>query len=324
MHNVHATYPELAPADTWQNVFNSTEGDANLSDSSALFTSSKLPAHKEMIRILKENPADTISILAVGPLTNVALAASEDPETFVKVKELIVMGGAIAVEGNITPVAEFNTYADAVASARVFALTSRKPNWTLPPSTNKTTLPPYPEKLSRPLNLTLCPLDITVPHEISRSYFNGKIQPLIDAGSPLARWMSHILNGAFTKIESFWEGQGDPGLSLHDPFTVWYILCRDDPKWKLTPQPEDIRIETTGQWSRGMHVADRRGKIKPAEAAIMASLDPDNDEAILKLDTVAGDTMGWLSALKGNKVNRVIESPGEHLFKEVWMQRVFG
>ncbi|KAK4085191.1 uncharacterized protein Triagg1_181 [Trichoderma aggressivum f. europaeum] len=76
---------------------------------SSFFMASKIPAYKEMLRILRENPPDTISILAMGPLTNVALAAAENPETFLKVKEVVVMGGAINVPGNVTPAAEFNT-----------------------------------------------------------------------------------------------------------------------------------------------------------------------------------------------------------------------
>lgn len=61
----------------------------------------------------------------------------------------------------MTPGAEFNTYADSVASARVFALTSRNPRLTMPPvlkGHTKEQLAQYPEKLSRQLKLKLFPL----------------------------------------------------------------------------------------------------------------------------------------------------------------------
>ncbi|KOS19172.1 Uncharacterized protein ESCO_001000 [Escovopsis weberi] len=323
LHNVHEVHRDLSPDEIWASLF--TEGDEFIDHTviSPYFTPSKEPAHKEMLRILRENPADTVSILAVGPLTNVALAAAEDPEAFLRVQELVVMGGAVDIVGNVTPVAEFNTYADPVAAARVFALTSRRPECTMPPAPPGSTLPDYPAKLSRPLNLTLCPLDITDPHLIGRNFFSDKIRPVVDAGSPLARWTSHFINGAYAKIESFMGSDREPGLSMHDPLTVWYMLTHDDPRWRSPAKLEDIRVETAGQWTRGMHIVDKRSKLKPAEAAVELSDNPDADPKIILLDEVPGDTMGWLSVLKGNRVRRLTESPGEEVFKEFWMQSVF-
>ncbi|KAH7170887.1 Inosine/uridine-preferring nucleoside hydrolase domain-containing protein [Dactylonectria macrodidyma] len=324
LHNVHEAHPHFSPADTWANLFKDGDNSVSPEDFSPYFTPSKIPAHLEILRLLKENPADTISILALGPLTTVALAAAEDPETFLRIKELVVMGGAVHCEGNATPVAEFNCYADAVAAARVYALTSFNPSSTMPPVPQElSTLSPYPAKLPRQLKLTLAPLDITTPHVIPKTYFTENIKAHVDAGSPLAIWSSHFLNGAFGKIEDILGDGQEPELSLHDPLTVWYMLTHDDPKWKTPAKLEDIRVETSGQWTRGMHVIDNRLRAKPAEGAIALTENPDDDPEFVTLDQVPGDEMAWLSVRKGNRINRLVESPGEEIFKEVLMKRVF-
>lgn len=249
------------------------------------------------------------------------------------------MGGAIEVEGNITPVAEFNTYADAVATARVFALTSPTPASTMPPPPPRpSSLLPYPAKLSRMLNLTLFPLDITTPHLLTKSMFEGKIERLIIAGSPLAEWTSVFMGKTFEKISSLTGGQRDPGLSLHDPLCIWYMLTRSAPSWMISPKgPEDIRVETGGQWTRGMHVVDRRNRRKAGSGAEVQVKSPgaiDISNPMEKLvvsggedveyDEIPGDGYGWLSLSKGNRINRIVSSPGEEAFGHYLLERIFG
>lgn len=228
------------------------------------------------------------------------------------------MGGAVEVPGNVTPVAEFNTFADAVATARVFALTSPTPSSTMPPvPAAKRTLPPYPETpLSRRLNLSLFPLDITTPHQLRPSFFINGVKPTLDAGSPLAQWVNTFMGGIFRQIITMVgdhdeeSGLEEEGLSLHDPLTIWYMLTSEQPEWKLAANaPEDIRVETTGQWTHGMHVADRRGRVR-ADGKIR--------------EEILGDEQGWLSTKRGNRINRYVSSPGYDAFAPYLMERLFG
>lgn len=200
-------HPHLTPEETWKSLFASSLSSADADtvaaareaqQPNALFTPSTQRAYLEILRLLRENEPNTITIVAVGPLTNCALAAAEDPETFLRVKEVVVMGGAIEERGNVlkqpphptetpppfnlikapdtplraalnernqvTPVAEFNTYADSIAAARVYALTSALPESTLPPTPptppgqDDAHLKPYPKNLSKRLRVALFPL----------------------------------------------------------------------------------------------------------------------------------------------------------------------
>ncbi|KAF2463367.1 nucleoside hydrolase [Lindgomyces ingoldianus] len=361
---IHHSHPHLSPAETWRSLFKPTPESMSAEEAAALqqvkdqhslFVPSLKPAHEEMLQILRENEPDTITIVAIGPLTNLAIAAAADAEAFLRVKEVIVMGGAVEVPGNppnlsriysaevlsisaprfnlikqpdtllrrmlnlrnqMTPGAEFNMYADSVASARVFALTSPNPRTTMPPTlSGKGQLPPYPKILSKQLKLRLFPLDITTPHLLPQSLFTTYTTPL--STSPLANWSTAFLTTTYQKVFSLKPSQ-DPtklGLELHDPLTIWYCLTstQGNPlasQWKFIAG-EDIRVESSGQWTRGCCIVDQRGK---------GPMKGEGDVEAM----VVGDAGGWLDERRGNRVDRCVGSPGVERFAGELLERIFG
>lgn len=218
--------------------------------------------------------------------------------------------------------AEFNTFADSVAAARVYALTSPRPSSTMPPVAPTPRgqqaghapppfLDPYPERLSTQLPVTLFPLDITTPHTLTRGQFRHAVKPLIDAGSPLAAWTSAFLFSTFSKIESLVEGVSgdDVGLEMHDPLCIWYVLTGHEPGWKVR-HGEDMRVETSGQWTRGMCVVDRRNRKRR---------DDDDTQG-----ERPGDTGDWLSPSAGNRLGRCVNTPGVDVFAPYLLKMIFG
>lgn len=121
------------------------------------------------------------------------------------------------------------------------------------------------------------------------------------------------MHSTYRKIHSI-RPDLDPetiGLEMHDPLTIWYALTSTDPMWKFTTD-EDIRIETSGQWTRGTCIVDKRGK------GFKEDVGGDLD------DEVAGDAGGWLDRRRGNRVGRCVGTPGETVFAGVLLERVFG
>jgi purine nucleosidase len=72
-----------------------------------------------LVEQVMSNPGE-ITLVAIGPLTNLALAIRQEPRIVEAVKEVFIMGGAIRHEGNTTPLAEFNTYVDPHAAHIVY------------------------------------------------------------------------------------------------------------------------------------------------------------------------------------------------------------
>ncbi|KAF3940949.1 hypothetical protein ABW19_dt0205831 [Dactylella cylindrospora] len=309
---VHTKAPHFTPEEIWRHLFHSPAASSSAIPSEtpatlpneALFTPSPNPAHLEILAQLKANPPGTVTIIAIGPLTNLALAAAEDPETFLLAKEVVIMSGTIDMEGNVTPTAEFNSYADAVAASRVFALTSPSPKSTLPPCKS---LAEYPSSLPSRLNLTIFPLDITTMHLLNETEFLKLTDVLRDTGSPLAQWCHVFISATFRKMESLYAAAvsssgklemrvQDVDISLHDPLCVWYMITRHVVGWNSV-EDRDIRVDATGQWTRGMYVVDRRTRRKLTEVEVSEGAE------------IEGDCDGWLHPKLGNRVRQMVESP---------------
>jgi len=80
------------------------------------------PAWQAISRLSKEYPNE-ITLVAIGPLTNVAIAMKADPGLAERLKEIFIMGGNIEAFGNVTEAAEFNFHADPEAAYTVLRLT---------------------------------------------------------------------------------------------------------------------------------------------------------------------------------------------------------
>lgn len=168
-----------------------------------------------------------LTIVAIGPLTNLALALQRDPEALAGVREIIVMGGAIATYGNTTRVAEFNFYVDPEAAAQVFAAQ---------------------------LPLTLMPLDVTEQVLVTRSQLL-ELEALHP--SPLANFIPRL-----TKYYMAYhlETEGFEGGFLHDPLAIAAAIQPD----LFTAVSVPVHVETRGEWTRGMSVVDLRERMIPA------------------------------------------------------------
>jgi inosine-uridine nucleoside N-ribohydrolase len=78
------------------------------------------PAAAFIVEVARRAP-EPLTLVALGPLTNVALALEHDARALRRLARVVVMGGAVDVPGNVTPGAEFNIHVDPAAAARVLA-----------------------------------------------------------------------------------------------------------------------------------------------------------------------------------------------------------
>ncbi len=193
-----------------------------------------LPSAEEVYLELLGRYPQELTIITLGPLTNIARILEVAPRSFCPEK-LIIMGGAIAAPGNVTPVAEFNIYADPEGARRV---------------------------LTSGLNPVLVSLDVTRKVRLSRE----QVSKIGEHPDPICRFVSHATKRA---LDFTWEREGIPSIPLHDPLAVAVAIEPD----LVELVPLHVDVETKGEITRGMTVADRRpidARFKPPKNALVA------------------------------------------------------
>jgi purine nucleosidase len=188
-----------------------------------------------LIDTIKAAPGE-ITLVATGPLTNIALAVHREPRLVNLVSDFVIMGGS-ASRGNVTPAAEFNIGADPEAAAVVF-----RAGWTVTMVGLDVTLqaratPAVKDRL-RPLG----PL-------ASELVLPGLDQYATDA-DPLAA--SPLADGEQAPAAQPPDGAGP---AVHDVVAMAYTASPG----LLGCLPARVEVETTGRWTSGMTVTDFAG-----------------------------------------------------------------
>ncbi len=197
-----------------------------------------------LIETLRAEPSGTVTLVPIGPLTNVATAFKTAPDIVEKVQEIVLMGGAYFAVGNVTPAAEFNIYVDPQAAEIVF--TSGVP-------------------------LTVMPLDVTHQVLVTKER-NNAIRAL---GTPVAEAVAQMTE-FFERYDR--EKYGSEGAPLHDPCTIAYLIRPE----LFAGRHVNVEIETTSELTLGMTVADWWGVTDRApNAQFMGSVDADGFFSLL-------------------------------------------
>lgn len=175
-------------------------------------------AASALARIVNENPG-RISVLCLGPLTNIALAANINPNFFKLVKEIIVLGGSVKGLGNAAPGIEFNFYTDPVAASVVFDRSRRSD-----------------------ATVTLLPMETIVDHPLNSTW---RWTGLASVKSKQVNFIDRI-EKATLKVH--------PEYAPYDTYAACYLL--NPVHFATYSQRRYVSVEYTGQQTKGAVLVD--------------------------------------------------------------------
>jgi purine nucleosidase len=193
-----------------------------------------------LAELINEGP---LTIIAIGPLTNLAMLVQQYPGIDEKLEHLVIMGGA-SWQGNVNAAAEFNIWADPEAAKIVFGA-----KW----------------------KITFMPLDLTHQaylNDDDLAYFRSLNT---EVGARVANFLEPY---ALFHVE--WYGNRD--IIMHDAMAVYQVI---DPT-AITCQGVTVQVETGGEYSRGATWVDRGHQHADSSTRVGVSVDNDTFRMFLR------------------------------------------
>lgn len=178
--------------------------------------------------------SEPITIAALGPLTNLAVALIQCPQIAERIEQLVIMGGAMG-QGNITPSAEFNIYVDPHAAHVV---------------------------LTAGIPTTLITLDAT--HQVLTT--PDRLEKIRAVGNPVSTAAAGMLS---FYGQSDLARHGLLGGPLHDPCVMAYLLAPQ----LFTTRTVNIAVETVGEHTLGRTVVDKWGQRPASTVQVIETVD---------------------------------------------------
>ncbi|RQQ01976.1 nucleoside hydrolase [Burkholderia stagnalis] len=175
-----------------------------------------------LVDTLRGAAPNSVTLCALGPLTNLASALIEAPQIRASLREIVLMGGAFFERGNITPAAEFNIYVDPQAADVVFG--SGVP-------------------------IVVLPRDVAVKAPITPA----RVAPFRALGNRCGAIVADIMAAELAYNR---KRRGIDEAPMYDPTAVGYLV---DPTL-FGGRKVNVAIETAGQWTLGETVVDWNGR----------------------------------------------------------------
>jgi purine nucleosidase len=189
-----------------------------------------------IVETLREAEPGSVTLCALGPLTDIAVALVKAPDIAARIGELVVMSGAGFEIGNVTPAAEFNLHVDPHAGAIV---------------------------LESGVPVTMIPLDVT--HRVLST--PPRLAALRALGNRSGPAVATLLAGF---EESRTSRFGERGRALHDPCVIAYLLRPS----LFSGREVNVVVETASPLTLGMSVVDWWGVTgRPVNARFMRAVD---------------------------------------------------